>query len=287
MFCNSASADFIDNHVHILTARAVSAVTIAVTKAAATLDAALRFAVTIKASDAIMVSLIQLDDVAEEASTNVQQLTSYAALLKWPNVLPMVDNDLFVLSGPFALEDPFLFNMAVCISWSLTLAAPHDVDVTSSLCRLVTSVIEGSLCELSGPGLTVFDPSDTADARKRNVICVVPRDAHGVVANWVSTDDIRLSLLPENMSAGLSLSFDVTADGDCWRVAYSVYGNCIGINIRLTITIAGVSVRECHVKVGFTDMLMELVVGVAGTCCLVESEYVVCVACACMWLCVF
>jgi len=122
--------------------------------------------------------LLYLDDAAEEARVNVQQLTARARYMP---------NDVEIL------YDPLVFNSAARTSWSLSLAAPFDVNV-KSLCRLVTSAIEASLCELSGQGLATYYVSDTADAYIYiNVICVAPRDADGVVANWITPDDITPS----------------------------------------------------------------------------------------------
>ena len=158
-----------------------------------------------------------LDDIIEEADTNTKQLASWSALSASSLCVSWSDTAYSAV----LLGDALLFASTTPTPWVVLCVAPSGLDV-AQLHRLSSSGIDAARSSVSGQGLTAYDPSDSAAARQQNVIYVVPRDVDGAIAEWATPADISLTLLPDCMASGLSLSYDVTADGDGWRVAYTV-----------------------------------------------------------------
>ena len=168
---------------HILKMQARAAAAIVATNAASgcLLEALARHVADIHARAARLFDLHgkRLDDAADEADINAKQLLARVALLEY-----YTDNafDAPVLN----FENPF--------NWfALPVANLADVDL-SLLHRVFSAGIDVARTSISGQGLTAFDPSDGPEARQQNVICIIPRDTDGIIADWVTATDIRLSM---------------------------------------------------------------------------------------------
>jgi len=229
----------IDGYVQIMATR----VDLAINKAAVTiftvLDATLFYANTIQSRGLCASSnaLEMAQDAADEAAANAQQLSYFAAQLKWPNVL-MFDTII-------TIADPFMFNSVVHTNWLPVIITQMDVDIETCL-RVVSSAIQPALCEFSGQGLTTFDPSGSD---KQNVIHMVLRDEDNTIADWVTIDDIHLKLSTQCVLAGLQLSYTLDFDNHCWKVMYSVSGANMGTHIKFSIEILNMILRQCNVQV--------------------------------------
>ena len=161
----------------------------------------------------------RLVDAAEEADTNAKQLIAWAALIEY------YTDDVF---------DAPLFNFENPSYCWFVLPVANLADVDLSLLHRVFSVeIDVARTSVSGQGLTAFDPSDGPEARQQNVICIIPRDADGNLAEWVTATDIRLELVSPGEET--TLSFDITGDQDGWRVVYIIGGQPENICINLYI----------------------------------------------------
>ena len=77
--------------------------------------------------------------------------------------------------------------------------------------------------------------SNRPEARKQNVICILPRDADGNLAELVTANDIRLELVSLGADTETTLTFDIISDQDGWRVVYSIGGQPQNICINLYI----------------------------------------------------
>ena len=170
------------------------------------------------------------DDVIAEADSNAEQLASWSALSASSSCAAVYD---FAYSAVL-LGDALLFSSTHSTSWALLCVAPVQTDVTQ-LHRVCTSDIDAAHSSVSGQGLTAFDPSDGPEARQQNVICIIPRDVDGNVAEWVTAIDIRLELVLLDASMKITVSYEISTDHDSWRVVYLVGGQpdnvCINVYI--------------------------------------------------------
>jgi hypothetical protein len=199
-------------------ARAAAAVTAAAAASAALLAVRAREANIVRARIARVGTL--LDDAIDEASANEKQLLSWAAY--FASAPSNCDID----------EPPALAcdNPTGCF---VLPVAPAHVDVECLPHRLVSAGIDASRSVVSGQGLTAYDRFDTRKTRKQNVICLALRDADGGVAEWITPADICLKL--RDPIVGASVSCDIVADGDNWRVTYLVCGNPGAITLQLRV----------------------------------------------------
>ena len=196
------------------------------------------------------------DDVIAEADSNAEQLASWSAVSN--ALLPCVYWSDSAYSAVL-LGDELLFSSTrTTTPWAVLCVASVQTEVDATQLHRLSSIgIDAARSSVSGQGLTAFDPSDSAAARQQNVIGVVPRDVDGVIAEWVTPADISLTLLPDCMASGLSLSYDVTADGDGWRVAYTVGGVCTDpTTISLQLGINGVRLWQGDVRVRVADVVL-------------------------------
>ena len=172
----------------------------------------------VRAARAVNLNKKRLNDAAEEADTNAKHLIACAALLEY--------------STDDAFNSPMYAFQNLC-NW-LVLPVSNPVDVDLSLLHRVFSVgIDVARTSVSGQGLTAFYPSDGPEARQQNVICILPRDADGNLAEWVTANDIRLELQAPN--AETTLMFDITSEQDGWRVVYIIGGQPENICVNLYI----------------------------------------------------
>ena len=172
-----------------------------------------------RATRAVKLNEKRLNDAAEEADINAKQLIALTALLKY------YAYDAF---------DALVFNFknpSYC--WLALLVANFDDVDLSLLHRVFSAGIDAARTSVHGQGLTAFDPSDGPEARQQNVICILPRDADGNLAEWVTATDIRLELVSPGEET--TLSFDITGDQDGWRVVYIIAGRPDNICINLYI----------------------------------------------------
>ena len=204
-------------------ARAAAAVVATNAASDSVLEALARHAANIHATATRSVKLNEkrLDDAAEEADTNAKQLIAWAALLG------------HAAHSALNAAPPPVFSIQNLCNWLvLPVANLADVDL-SLLHRVFSAGIDAARTSISGQGLTAFDPSDGPEARKQNIICIIPRDADGNVSEWVTANDIRLELQAPN--AETTLMFDITSEQDGWRVVYSIGGQPQNICVNLYI----------------------------------------------------
>ena len=161
------------------------------------------------------------EDTIEEADTNTKQLAAWAALANSSGQIPTPLQSL----TPFQTRTP-----THCL---ITCVAPMLQTHDEQTHRLYTANIDATRSSVSGQGLLAFDPSEGHEARQQNVIRIVPRDADGNLADWVTPDDIRLVVL--SPSADTTLTFEVAANGEGWTVAYVCYGSPTDIVLQLSI----------------------------------------------------
>ena len=176
------------------------------------------------------------DDVIFEAGANIKQLASWSA---FSASLSCIDWSDFAYSAVL-LGDELLFSSTTTAPLAVFCVASVqvDVDVMQLLHRICSRDIDITRSTVSGQGLTAFDPLASAAARQQNIIHVVPRDADGVIADWVTATDICLTLLPH----GVDLSFDVDVCEEGWRVTYTVRGvSTAGSRISLQLDVCHVS----------------------------------------------
>ena len=172
------------------------------------------------------------DDVIVEAVSNTEQLAAWSALSASSSCADWSDS---AYSAVF-LGDELLFSSTASTPWMVLCVASvqADMDVTQ-LHRISSSDIDVASSTVSGQGLTAFNPSDGPEARQQNVICIIPRDVDGNVAEWVTAIDIRLELVLLDASMKITVSYEISTDHDSWRVVYLVGGQpdnvCINVYI--------------------------------------------------------
>ena len=171
-----------------------------------------------KAARAVNLNKKRLNDAAEEADINAKQLIALAALLEY--------------STDDAFDAPvFIFQNQT--RW-LVLPIANFSDVNLSLLyRVFSAGIDAARTSVHGQGLTAFDPSDGNEARQQNVICIIPRDAYGNLAEWVTATDVGLAL--QAPSEGTKLTFEVLEDANGLRVVYFIGGRPDKVYINLYI----------------------------------------------------
>jgi len=229
--------DVLDKHVQTMTLRVDLAIDKTVYDIFTALDAATHYVNAIKSRGLCVLSgsTEMIEDVADEARANMQQLTSLAALYQWANVSEFKSS---------TIADTFVFNSIAHASW-LPFLAPVDFGLKPCL-RVVPGVIEPSLCDINGQGLTTFNP---LNSDQQNVIHMVLRDEDSSFVDWVTKDDICLVLTPECVSAGQALTFNITQDDNNWRIAYCVINASMGAHVTFCIKIWNVVIRQCNVQV--------------------------------------
>ena len=243
---NFAAADLFDTYVQTMSTRVDLATTKTIKTFVTVSDAVFIYANTIKVWGSCVLSDSSqfIQDVADEACANVQQLMVYASFYRWSSV--------FTIDTIITIADPFVFNSIMRASWLPTLAAPV-YDFNGCL-RLVLSVIQPVLCEFKGQGLTEFDPSNTHDVHQQNVIHMEFRDNDNANVDWVTANDIDFEVLPDCVSVELVLTFNITQDGNIWRIEYCVNGAIMGVHVGFSIKIANVTIREFWAQVWQSSM---------------------------------
>ena len=239
MFQNAAA--ILDAHIRTMAVRIDVSSIKAVETITTTLGVVLLYANATKTRGlhALSDSIEVLQDAADEAAANAQQLSYFVAQLQWSSV--------FTIDTIITTADPFVFNLVVFKNLLPTLAAMDHIELDRCV-RVVSSAVQPKLCEFSGQGLTAFDPYNTHDVYKQNVIHMVLRDSNNIIADWVTSEDICLKVDPDNASDWLALTFNSAQDGIVWRVVYKVVGACMRTSVRLSIEVKNVLVRQCNVQ---------------------------------------
>ena len=245
-----AVAASLEKRISSMVARAADAVSTTVARSNTLLAAGAQYTAAVRSAadrNAKMLHKHLEDDVIAEADSNVEQLASWSALSASS---PCVDCFDFAYSAVL-LGDASIFSSTAFTPFVVLCVASVETDVdVAHLHRIFSSDIDAARSTVGGQGLLAFDPEDSAAARQQNVIHVVPRDVDGVIVKWVTSADISLALLPGVVIFGLLLSYDVCADAEGWRVAYTVGGARTGEStIRLQLHVNGVRLWQGEVMV--------------------------------------